>query len=153
MAVRREHQRLFEARFPTLPEVDIRHTWAGFVCVAQNQAPGFGRVAPNVYAAVCQNSLGVTMGTIAGVNAADLALGMDSPLLADMHALGQPNRLPPRPFLDIGVRALNTHPQKTVKKGVGDRNLNVTFGGVTFKPGEYLYADEDGVLVSEKPLT
>lgn len=105
MAVRREHQRLFEARFPTLPEVDIRHTWAGFVCVAQNQAPGFGRVAPNVYAAVCQNSLGVTMGTIAGVNAADLALGMDSPLLADMHALGQPNRLPPRPFLDIGVRA------------------------------------------------
>jgi regulator of ribonuclease activity A len=54
--------------------------------------------------------------------------------------------------IDIGVRALNTHPQKSIKKGVGDRNIAVTFGGVTFHPGEYLYADEDGVLVSSKTL-
>lgn len=54
--------------------------------------------------------------------------------------------------IDIGVRALNTHPQKTVKKGVGDRNLAVTFGGVTFRPGEWLYADEDGVIVATHPL-
>lgn len=54
--------------------------------------------------------------------------------------------------IDIGVRALNTHPQKTLKKGVGDKNIAVTFGGVTFTPGEYLYADEDGVLVSSKTL-
>ena len=54
--------------------------------------------------------------------------------------------------IDIGVRALNTHPQKSVKKGVGDRDIAVTFGGVTFNPGEWLYADEDGVLVSGKPL-
>lgn len=54
--------------------------------------------------------------------------------------------------LDIGVRALNTHPQKSIKKGVGDRDIAVTFGGVTFNPGEYLYADEDGVLVSSQPL-
>ena len=55
--------------------------------------------------------------------------------------------------IDIGVRALDTHPQKSIKKNVGDRDIAVTFGGVTFKPGEYLYADEDGVLVSDKPLT
>lgn len=54
--------------------------------------------------------------------------------------------------IDIGVRALNTHPQKSIKKGVGDKNIAVTFGGVTFKPGEYLYADEDGILVSSKAL-
>lgn len=54
--------------------------------------------------------------------------------------------------LDIGVRALATHPQKSVKKGIGDLNLSVTFGGVTFNPGESLYADEDGVLISSKPL-
>jgi len=54
--------------------------------------------------------------------------------------------------IDIGVRALNTHPQKSIKKGAGDRDIAVTFGGVTFKPGEYLYADDDGVLVSSKPL-
>lgn len=54
--------------------------------------------------------------------------------------------------IDIGVRALNTHPQKTVKKGIGERNLSLTFGGVTFHPGEWIYVDEDGVLVSVKPL-
>ncbi len=54
--------------------------------------------------------------------------------------------------IDIGVRALNTHPQKSIKKGVGDRDIAVTFGGVTFAPGEWLYADEDGVLVAAKPL-
>jgi regulator of ribonuclease activity A len=54
--------------------------------------------------------------------------------------------------IDIGLRALNTHPQKSIKKGAGDRDIAVTFGGVTFKPGEYLYADDDGILVSSKPL-
>lgn len=54
--------------------------------------------------------------------------------------------------IDIGVRALDTHPQKSIKKNVGDRDLAVAFGGVTFNPGEYLYADEDGVLVSANPL-
>ena len=54
--------------------------------------------------------------------------------------------------IDIGVRALNTHPQKSIKKGVGDRDIGVTFGGVTCNPGEYGYADEDGVLASSKTL-
>lgn len=54
--------------------------------------------------------------------------------------------------IDIGVRALNTHPQKSIKKDVGDRDIAVTFGGVTFNPGDWLYADEDGVLVSGKAL-
>ena len=54
--------------------------------------------------------------------------------------------------IDIGVRALNTHPQKTQKKGIGERDVAVTFGGVTFNPGEYLYADEDGILVADRPL-
>jgi regulator of ribonuclease activity A len=54
--------------------------------------------------------------------------------------------------IDIGVRAVNTHPQKTLKKGVGERDVTVTFGGVTFNPGEYLYADEDGILIADRPL-
>ena len=54
--------------------------------------------------------------------------------------------------IDIGVCALSTHPRKSIKKGVGDRDIAVTFGGVTFNPGEFLYADEDGVLVSSKAL-
>lgn len=54
--------------------------------------------------------------------------------------------------IDIGVRAINTHPLKSVKKGAGDRNIQVTFGGVTFRPGEWIYADEDGVIVAPSAL-
>lgn len=54
--------------------------------------------------------------------------------------------------LPIGVRALDTHPLKSIKKGVGDVDIPVTFGGVTFTPGDWLYADEDGVIVSAAPL-
>jgi glycine/D-amino acid oxidase-like deaminating enzyme len=88
-----------------LPHVAIEHTWRGFVCLSRNQAPGFGRLAPNLYAAICQNAVGVTKGTIGGLLAADLATGRDNALIADMQSLGVPARLPPRPFLDLGVRA------------------------------------------------
>lgn len=54
--------------------------------------------------------------------------------------------------IDIGVRAINTHPLKSVKKGVGDAGIAVTFGGVTFIPGEWIYADEDGLVVSPEAL-
>lgn len=54
--------------------------------------------------------------------------------------------------MDIGVFALDTHPMKTVKKSVGESDVPVTFGGVTFSPGEWLYADEDGVIVSATAL-
>ncbi|MBL8446233.1 MAG: ribonuclease E activity regulator RraA [Zoogloeaceae bacterium] len=54
--------------------------------------------------------------------------------------------------MDLGVFALGTHPMKSIKKGVGERNVPVTFGGVTFTPGEHLYADEDGVILSDSPL-
>lgn len=54
--------------------------------------------------------------------------------------------------LPIGIRALNTHPLKSGKRGTGQENLPVTFAGVTFRPGEYLYADEDGLVVSASPL-
>jgi regulator of ribonuclease activity A len=54
--------------------------------------------------------------------------------------------------MDLGVFALGTHPLKSIKKGAGDRDIVVSFGGVTFTPGQYLYADEDGVIVSPVPL-
>jgi len=53
---------------------------------------------------------------------------------------------------DIGVQALNRIPIKSVRKGRGDLNIPVTFGGVTFIPGEYVYADNNGVIVSEVNL-
>jgi regulator of ribonuclease activity A len=52
----------------------------------------------------------------------------------------------------IGIKALAAHPIRSGKKGEGSRDVPVTFGGVTFRPGEHLYADEDGVIVSARPL-
>lgn len=53
---------------------------------------------------------------------------------------------------DIGVRALATHPQRSVRKGVGDSNLRVAIAGVTVEPGNWIYADADGVLVAREKL-
>lgn len=52
----------------------------------------------------------------------------------------------------LGVQALGTHPRKTEKRDVGDLDVPVTFGGVTFHPGHYVYADNNGIVVSDKPL-
>ena len=41
---------------------------------------------------------------------------------------------------------------KTDKRGIGDLNVPVTFCGVTFRPGDYLYADNNGILVSPEEL-
>ena len=50
--------------------------------------------------------------------------------------------------IEVGVKALGTHPRKSVKRGEGVRDEAVAFAGVTFAPGSYVYADEDGVVVS-----
>lgn len=54
--------------------------------------------------------------------------------------------------IPIGLKAVNTNPRKSVKQGAGDRDIPVQFAGVTFTPGWFLYADEDGVLISEQSL-
>lgn len=51
--------------------------------------------------------------------------------------------------MDIGVFAIDTHPMKTLKKNVGEADIVVSFGDVDFVPGEWIYADEDGVIVSK----
>jgi regulator of ribonuclease activity A len=54
--------------------------------------------------------------------------------------------------IDFGVKALGTNPQRGAKLGTGEIDPAVTFGGVTFTPGHWLYADDDGILVSADPL-
>ena len=63
--------------------------------------------------------------------------------IRDVNAIGQ---------LDLGVQALGTNPLKTDKRGLGDLNVDITFGGVTFRPGEYVYADNNGILTSPAKL-
>ena len=52
--------------------------------------------------------------------------------------------------LPLGVKALGTNPRKSAKTGMGERDVAVTFGGVTFRPGAHLYSDDDGVVVVDR---
>jgi len=54
--------------------------------------------------------------------------------------------------MPLGVRALGTLPLKTDKRGEGQRDLVVRFAGVSFHPGDWLYADEDGIIVARRSL-
>lgn len=54
--------------------------------------------------------------------------------------------------LDLGVKALATCPIKTEKLGQGEVNVPVTFADVHFIPGQYVYADANGIAVSERML-
>ncbi|CAJ1578460.1 ribonuclease E activity regulator RraA [[Mycobacterium] wendilense] len=49
--------------------------------------------------------------------------------------------------LDIGIKALGTNPRKSTKTGAGERDVEVSFGGVTFRPGEVVHSDDDGIVV------
>ena len=54
--------------------------------------------------------------------------------------------------MDIGVKALGTHPVKSLKSHIGERGVPVNFGDVEFVPGHWVYSDEDGIIVSEGPI-
>lgn len=55
--------------------------------------------------------------------------------------------------LDVGVKALNTHPMKSARTLEGQENITVRFAGINFVPGEFVYCDEDGIIVSKEELT
>jgi len=54
--------------------------------------------------------------------------------------------------LPLGVQALAAHPMKSVKRGTGQCDQALSFAGITVMPGEYLYADHNGLLVAAAPL-
>jgi regulator of ribonuclease activity A len=54
--------------------------------------------------------------------------------------------------MDLGIRALGTMPLRSEKRGEGERDVPVRFAGVTFRPGDHVYADEDGIIAAHTPL-
>ncbi|WP_026925909.1 ribonuclease E activity regulator RraA [Granulicoccus phenolivorans] len=48
---------------------------------------------------------------------------------------------------DLGIKALGTNPRKSAKDGVGQVDVPVSFGEVTFVPGRMLWSDDDGILL------
>ncbi len=53
---------------------------------------------------------------------------------------------------DIGVRALAVCPRRSLKRGTGEIDVVVEFLGARLRPGEWVYADRDGVVVSTEQM-
>ena len=100
------HERKFFQRFPLLKQVPMAWRWAGHLCLSRNGVPAHGEVAPGVFAAVCQNGLGVTRGTLAGLSAAELVLGKESALTSAMTGYDAPAKLPPGPITWLGANGV-----------------------------------------------
>jgi len=49
--------------------------------------------------------------------------------------------------IGIGIKALGTNPRKSTKTGAGERDVEISLGGVTFVPGEVVFSDDDGIVV------
>ncbi len=54
--------------------------------------------------------------------------------------------------IKLGIQAIAPHPMKSVKRKVGLLDVEVSFGGVSFIPGQYVYADDNGVIACEEEL-
>jgi len=54
--------------------------------------------------------------------------------------------------MDIVITAINISPVKSIKRNIGKMNIPVNFSGVTFIPGQFVYSDNYGVLISKKSL-
>ena len=101
--VGRDHDAAFRARFPMLGDVAMEYRWGGRLCLSLNSVQVVGQLEGGLYSACCQNGLGTTKGTLAGMLAADLATGQASPALDRMLSAAPPRRLPPEPLSRLGA--------------------------------------------------
>jgi len=101
-----DHDRAFASRFPMLKDVEMAYRWGGRLCLSRNAVPAFGQVEPGLFIAACQNGLGTAKGTLAGMLAAELAVGQSSAMLREFQAQAQPSRLPPEPVAWLGANAV-----------------------------------------------
>ena len=104
LSIRRQHHVLgLQRRFPWLSEQDIQYTWTGHLSASRSGQPYFSQVQEGVFAVAGCNGSGVARGTLWGRLLAELASGVDSPMLDSVMRRAQPGWLPPRPLLDIGA--------------------------------------------------
>jgi len=96
------HEASFRARFPMLADVDMEYRWGGRLCLSLNGVQLVDEIEGGLFTACCQNGLGTTRGTLAGMLAADLATGTPSPALERMRG-ATAKRLPPSPIAKMGA--------------------------------------------------
>ncbi len=102
-SVAQDHDRAFAARFAMLPDVTMEHRWGGRLCLSLNNTQVIGPLDDGLWSACCQNGLGTAKGTLAGMLAAEMANGVETPASARALGAPQPTRLPPAPLAKLGA--------------------------------------------------
>lgn len=93
----------FDTRFPALSKVGMQYAWAGHLCLAKNNVSVARKLDSNLYAACVCNGLGTTRSTLAGIAAAEVALGQQSDVTRFFDTQDQPTKLPPAPLAKLGA--------------------------------------------------
>ncbi len=91
-------------RFPQLPDNIIQSTWSGVVSRTRNGSQIFEKLDNNIFVAGCYNGSGIGMGTLFGEQIALKAIGENSREMEIIEQRNKPTKLPPNPFLDMGVK-------------------------------------------------
>ena len=91
-------------RFPQLPDDIIQSTWSGVVSRTRNSSQIFEKLDDNVFVAGCYNGSGIGVGTLFGEQIAIKASNKTSEEIKIIEKKKKPTWLPPKPFLDIGVK-------------------------------------------------
>jgi glycine/D-amino acid oxidase-like deaminating enzyme len=92
-------------RFPTLPDDIIESSWSGIVSRTRNSSQIFEKIDDNIFAAGCYNGSGIGVGALFGEQIAIKANNEDSDEINIIESRSKPTWLPPKPFLNIGVKA------------------------------------------------
>lgn len=110
LALRRKiHWKGLQKRFPFLSETCITHTWSGVTAVSRNSANLFQRLDDRVFVAGCYNGGGIGLATLFGEQLAFKADGVETPQQGLIENRPKPTRLPPQPFLSLGVKTRLMH--------------------------------------------
>ncbi|MGI9294929.1 MAG: NAD(P)/FAD-dependent oxidoreductase [Pseudomonadales bacterium] len=97
------HRHAMVKRWPGLRQTEFETTWGGVMAFTQNNGGVFGEFKPNLFAILTNDVSPMTRGAAAGALLADLMEGRESDLLALQLSIPEASRLPPRPFLDLGI--------------------------------------------------
>ena len=92
-------------RFPQLPDDIIQSSWSGIVSRTRNSSQIFEKIDKNIFAAGCYNGSGIGVGTLFGEQIAVKASNENTKEIETIEARNKPNRLPPQPFLSLGVKS------------------------------------------------
>ena len=100
------YQRIgIKKRFPQLADNIIESSWSGIVSRTRNSSQIFEKINNNIFVAGCYNGSGIGVGTLFGEQIAIKASNENTKEIDTIEAINKPTRLPPQPFLNLGVRS------------------------------------------------